>query len=372
MGAKSAYRESGVDTGAGDRAVGLIREAVAATHSAQVVGGFGGFAGLYDISEFKQFRRPILATSTDGVGTKIAIAQALDCHDTVGIDLVGMVIDDVVVVGAKPLFMTDYIACGRLVPDRISTIVSGIAKACAENEVSLVGGETAEHPGLLGRDEYDLAGAATGIVEADLMLGPQKVRHGDAVLAIGASGLHSNGYSLVRKIVAENKWDLHSIRPEFSRELGIELLEPTRIYASVIHRILNGFPGAIRMISHVTGGGIAQNVSRVLPRGLVIDIDRSTWAPPIVMQVLAAAGKLRLSQVEDSWNMGVGMVLLVSKDEAENTIRALSGFGHPTWQIGVVGTLAENQKKRGKSSKGVQGGVARLVGNYSKDPSFSS
>lgn len=365
MVAESAYEGSGVDTSAGDRAVDLIRGVIASTQSEQVVGGLGGFAGLYDISEFKEFRRPILATSTDGVGTKVAIAQALDVHDTVGIDLVGMVIDDVVVVGAKPLFMTDYIACGSLVPDRISMIVGGIAKACGDNKVSLIGGETAEHPGLLGPNEYDLAGAATGIVEAEKMLDPQKVQSGDVAVAIGSSGLHSNGYSLVRKIVLDNKWDLHSVRPEFSRELGIELLEPTRIYSATILRILREFPEAIHMVSHVTGGGIAQNVSRVLPKNLAIDIDRSTWSPPIVMRVLADAGSLNLSQVEGAWNMGVGMILMVDQMEAQNVIKFLSKLGFPAWQAGIVGETTKTEPTAKTPSKGVEGGIARLVGSYS-------
>ena len=193
MTGQDAYSKAGVNTEAGDRAVELMKAAVSATHGPLIMGGVGGFAGLMDASFLKDYRRPILATSTDGVGTKVAIAQALDVHDTIGQDLVGMVIDDIVVVGAKPLFMTDYIACGKVVPERIADIVRGIAQACAATGTALVGGETAEHPGLLGENDYDVAGAAVGVVEADEMLGPDKVEHGDVIVALASSGLHSNG-----------------------------------------------------------------------------------------------------------------------------------------------------------------------------------
>ena len=199
----STYREAGVDTAAGDLAVELMKAAVGKTHGPEVFGGVGGFAGLFDVSFLKAYDKPLLATSTDGVGTKVAIAQALDKHDTIGQDLVGMVVDDIVVVGARPLFMTDYIACGKVVPERIADIVAGIARACAETRTALVGGETAEHPGLLGPDDYDVAGAAVGAVEADALLGPHLVADGDVVIAMGSSGLHSNGYSLVRHILAK-------------------------------------------------------------------------------------------------------------------------------------------------------------------------
>src|SRR5699024_10806351 len=202
----TTYAAAGVDVEAGDRAVELMKAAVSATHTAGVVGGMGGFAGLFDVSMLKDYDRPLLASSTDGVGTKVAIAQALDKHDTIGFDLVGMVVDDIIVCGARPLFMTDYIACGKVVAARISAIVRGIADACASAGVALVGGETAEHPGLLGVDEYDVAGAATGVVDAADLLGPEKVRAGDVLIGLPSSGIHSNGYSLVRHIIAEAGW----------------------------------------------------------------------------------------------------------------------------------------------------------------------
>ena len=216
------YADAGVDVEAGDRAVELMKASVRATHSPAVVGGVGGFAGMYDASALLKYKRPLLASSTDGVGTKVAIAQAMDKHDTIGFDLVGMVVDDIVVVGAEPLVMTDYIACGKVVPERIAAIVSGIAEGCRLAGTSLVGGETAEHPGLLGPDEYDVAGAATGVVEADAMLGPERVKAGDRVIAMASSGIHSNGYSLVRRVIHAAGWDLNREVTELGRTLGEE------------------------------------------------------------------------------------------------------------------------------------------------------
>ena len=217
----STYSAAGVDTAAGDLAVELMKSSVKATHGPEVMGGVGGFAGLFDASFLLSYRRPLLATSTDGVGTKVAIAQAIDKHDTIGQDLVGMVVDDIAVVGAKPLFMTDYIACGKVVPNRIADIVRGIADACSATGTALVGGETAEHPGLLGVDDYDVAGAATGVVEADGVLGAELVRDGDVVLALGSSGLHSNGYSLVRHILSGAGLSATAIAPRISAPPGV-------------------------------------------------------------------------------------------------------------------------------------------------------
>ena len=369
----SPYQSSGVDTSAGDKAVELMKSAVLASHSSRVIGGVGGFAGLYDASFLSSYRHPILATSTDGVGTKVAIAQAMDVHDTIGWDLVGMVVDDIVVVGATPLFMTDYIACGRVVPERIADIVRGIAEAASSCGVSLVGGETAEHPGLLGVDDYDVAGAATGVVESDDMLDPSRVQVGDVAIAVASSGLHSNGFSLVRKIVADQGWDLHVTRPEFSRELGLELLEPTMLYTSAMLKLLDAHPSALHMLSHVTGGGLAQNLSRVLPPGMAVDVDRSTWTPPVVMKVLAEAGGFDLAHVEDTWNMGVGMVALVDSQHASAVLESLQESGYRAWQVGAV-EKAEATAAEGSvtSAKGVEGGAVRLVGTYADSSSASS
>ena len=363
---KSPYATSGVDTGAGDRAVDLMKKAVQASHSTRVMGGIGGFAGLYDASFITRYRKPVLATSTDGVGTKVAIAQALDVHDTIGFDLVGMVVDDIVVVGATPLFMTDYIACGRVVPERIAAIVEGIARACAQCDVSLVGGETAEHPGLLGPDDYDVAGAATGVVEADDVVGAHRVTPGDVVVAMASSGLHSNGFSLVRKIVSDAGWSWDGHRDDFGRSLGLELLEPTMLYTRALVGTLAGHPGAIHSLSHVTGGGIAQNLSRVLPHGVAVDVDRSTWSLAPVFEVLASAGGFATSDVEDTWNMGVGMLAIIDKDHAERVMATLTAAGHRVWQVGVVRTATDADREGAVTeAKGVSGGAVRLVGNYS-------
>ena len=273
------YSEAGVDTAAGDLAVELMKSSVRATHGPEVLGGVGGFAGLFDASALLGYRRPLLASSTDGVGTKVAIAQAIDKHDTIGQDLVGMVVDDIVVVGARPLFMTDYIACGKVVPQRIADIVRGIAEACSATGTALVGGETAEHPGLLGPRDYDVAGAATGVVEADAILGADRVQDGDVVLAVQSSGLHSNGYSLVRHIVTGAGISYADTAADFGTTWGEALLEPTRLYTLPLLRLIDALGGGVHALSHVTGGGIAANLARVLPQGTWAEVDRGTWSP---------------------------------------------------------------------------------------------
>ena len=359
------YSAAGVDTAAGDLAVELMKSAVRRTQGPEVIGGVGGFAGLFDASALLGYERPLLATSTDGVGTKVAIAQAIDKHDTIGQDLVGMVVDDIVVVGAKPLFMTDYIACGKVFPERIADIVRGIADGCAATGTALVGGETAEHPGLLGIHDYDVAGAATGVVEASRMLGAERVQPGDVVLALASSGLHSNGYSLVRHIVAGAGIAYGDHAADFGRTWGEQLLEPTRLYTSPLLRLVDALGDGIHSLSHVTGGGIAANLARVLPVGTWVEVDRGTWAPPAVFRVLADLGGLSLEQTEGTWNLGIGFLAVVSADRADAAIAALSAEGIATWQVGVVadGTRPEGDFEQG--AKGVDGGAVRLVGGYS-------
>ena len=275
------YESAGVSIESGDRAVELMKQWVEKAQRPEVVGGIGGFAGLFDASALKSYRRPLLATSADGVGTKVAIAQAMDVHDTIGFDLVGMLVDDLVVCGAEPLFLTDYIACGRVVPERIADIVKGIAQACAETGTALLGGETAEHPGLLEPDEYDVAGSTTGVVEADALLGAELVREGDVVVAMASSGLHSNGYSLVRHVLLEQAgWALDRDVPELGRTLGAELLTPTRLYAKPCLDL--AARTEVHAMSHVTGGGLAANLARVLPDDVSVRVDRSTWTRPAV------------------------------------------------------------------------------------------
>lgn len=364
--ASATYAAAGVDTAAGDRAVELMKAAVARTHNDRVFGGVGGFAGLFDVSALKAFRQPLLATSTDGVGTKVAIAQALDRHDTIGQDLVGMVVDDIVVVGATPLFMTDYIACGHVVPERIATIVAGIARACAETGTALVGGETAEHPGLLGPDDYDVAGAAVGAVEADALLGSDRVGEGDVVLALASSGLHSNGFSLVRHILAERGIRFTDTLAELGGSVGETLLEPTRLYTSPLLRVLNApeHAGAIHSLSHVTGGGIAANLARVLPVGSWVEVERSTWSPNTVFRVLSDLAGTSLESAEGTWNLGIGMLAVVAADKAEAIATVLSGEGIATWPVGVVSTASRDLTGFEQGAKGVDGGAVRLTGRY--------
>jgi phosphoribosylformylglycinamidine cyclo-ligase len=340
-----------------------MKSAVGRTHGPEVLGGVGGFAGLWDASALTAYRKPLLATSTDGVGTKIAIAQALDIHDTIGQDLVGMVVDDIVVVGAKPLFMTDYIACGKVVPERIADIVRGIALACEATGTALVGGETAEHPGLLGPDDYDVAGAAVGVVEADAVLGPQNVQHGDVVVALASSGLHSNGFSLVRHILAERGLAYTDETPELG-DLGRTLLEPTRLYTTPLLEVLEELPGAVHALTHVTGGGLAANLSRVLPVGAWVELDRATWSPDAVFRVLADWGGMALEQTEGTWNLGIGMIAIVDASSASSVVRAAEARGIRSWVAGRVSTAARDLTGFDQGAKGVSGGAVRLVGAY--------
>ena len=365
------YADAGVDTAAGDRAVALMKDAVASTMTPAVVGGVGGFAGLVDVSTLRDYRRPLLATSTDGVGTKVAIAQALDIHDTIGQDLVGMVVDDIVVVGARPLLMTDYIACGHVVPERIADIVRGIAQACAAIGTPLLGGETAEHPGLMAPDEYDVAGAATGVVEADRMLGAEKVRAGDVLVALGASGLHSNGYSLVRRVIEHAGWGLEREVPEFGRTLGQELLEPTRLYTRVCLAMLETLsspaaPGPIHALSHITGGGLAANVARVLPNGLIADVDRSSWMVPPVFSTVRELGSVPWEDLEGTLNLGVGMVAVVEPGVVDAVLRVAEGSDIPAWVLGEVHEAGkyEAQGRVVSGTKGVDGGAVDIHGTY--------
>ena len=365
------YADAGVDTAAGDRAVALMKDAVASTMTPAVVGGVGGFAGLVDVSTLRDYRRPLLATSTDGVGTKVAIAQALDIHDTIGQDLVGMVVDDIVVVGARPLLMTDYIACGHVVPERIADIVRGIAQACAAIGTPLLGGETAEHPGLMAPDEYDVAGAATGVVEADRMLGAEKVRAGDVLVALGASGLHSNGYSLVRRVIEHAGWGLEREVPEFGRTLGQELLEPTRLYTRVCLAMLETLsspaaPGPIHALSHITGGGLAANVARVLPAGLIADVDRSSWTVPPVFSTVRELGSVPWEDLEGTLNLGVGMIAVVEPGVVDAVLRVAEGSDIPAWVLGEVHDAGkyEAQGRVVSGTKGVDGGAVDIHGTY--------
>jgi phosphoribosylformylglycinamidine cyclo-ligase len=329
-----AYAEAGVSIESADKAVELMKVWIDKARRPEMIGGIGGFAGLFDASALTTYKRPLLATSTDGVGTKVAVAQAMDVHDTIGVDLVGMVVDDLVVCGAEPLFMTDYIACGRVVPERIAAIVKGIAEACVEAGCALVGGETAEHPGLLGPDEYDVAGATTGVVEADLLLGPARVRPGDVVLAMASSGLHSNGYSLVRHVVAKAGWGYDRDVPELGRTLGEELLTPTRIYAKACLALAR--QDGVHAMAHVTGGGLGANLARVLPVELHATLDRTTWTPAPVFDLVRRLGDVPQPDLEATLNCGVGMVALLAPAGVDAAVALLAEHGIDAWVAGHV------------------------------------
>ncbi|MFM9150966.1 MAG: phosphoribosylformylglycinamidine cyclo-ligase [Candidatus Planktophila sp.] len=332
----STYKDAGVDIDAGDRAVELMKASIAKASRKEVVGGIGGFAGLFDASAIKSMQQPLLATSTDGVGTKTEIARILGKYDTIGEDLVAMVVDDLVVCGAEPLFMTDYIAVGKVIPERIAAIVAGIARGCEKAGTALVGGETAEHPGLMGEDEFDIAGAATGVVDAHLQLGAHRVKAGDLLIAMPASGIHANGFSLVRHILATEKIDITAHDAEFGKTLGEILLTPTEIYSLDCLALIKVLKENLRTFSHITGGGLADNTARVIPDGFIATFDRSTWALPHEMEYLAARAGVPQADMERTWNVGIGMVAIVDPSAAQLTIASLAARGMRAWVAGQV------------------------------------
>ena len=333
---RASYAGAGVDIGAGDRAVELMKAKVAGATRAEVVGGLGGFAGLFAL-DIGRFKRPMLASSTDGVGTKLAIAQAMDKHDTVGIDLVAMVVDDLVVCGAEPLFLQDYIACGKVVPQRVADIVGGIAQGCRIAGCALVGGETAEHPGLMEPDAYDLAGTGVGIVESADVLSSELVQAGDVVIAMASSGIHSNGFSLVRHVLlgaGGMRLDAHV--DELEQPLGAALLTPTRIYAQDCLALIA--VTGVHSFAHITGGGLAANIARVIPAGHVAVLDRSTWTVPPVFGLVQDRGRVEQAEMERTFNQGVGMVAIVAAADADRALALLVDRQLPAW---VAGTIAQ-------------------------------
>ncbi len=359
--AGAKYSDSGVDVEAGERAVELMRSSVARTQRPEVFAGLGGFAGLFDVSAYRDMKQPLLATSTDGVGTKIAVARAMDVHNTVGIDLVAMVVDDLVVCGAEPLFLTDYIATGSVDPVRMAAIVNGISEGCVQAGCALVGGETAEHPGLMEPDEYDLAAAGTGIVDAEALLGPDKVQAGDVLVAMRSSGLHSNGYSLARHVLMSGADSLSRMVPELERTVGEELLEPTRIYSRDCLALIDAVE--VHAMSHITGGGIAANIARVLPENLAADVERNTWTPQPIFSVIGEEGGVDLAEMERTFNMGLGMVAVVSPDAVDRAVDVLALRGVDAWPCGNV-RLRDADEQGDASAKGGSGGIVRVVGEY--------
>jgi phosphoribosylformylglycinamidine cyclo-ligase len=344
-----SYASAGVDIEAGDRAVELFKPLASKATRPEVRGGLGGFAGLFALRG--GYREPVLASSTDGVGTKLAVAQAMDKHDTVGLDLVAMVVDDLVVCGAEPLFLQDYIAVGRTVPERVSQLVAGIANGCVIAGCALLGGETAEHPGLMAPDHYDISATGVGVVEADDVLGPERVKPGDVIIGMGSTGLHSNGYSLARKVLLEiDRMNLAGHVEEFGRTLGEELLEPTRIYAKDCLAL--AAETQVRTFCHITGGGLAGNLERVIPPGLSAEVDRGTWTPAPVFGMIAQRGRIDRAEMEKTFNMGVGMVAVVAPEDTDRALAILTARHLNCWIVGTV-------------KKGSKGGPrAQLVGQH--------
>jgi phosphoribosylformylglycinamidine cyclo-ligase len=343
------YASAGVDIAAGERAVELFKPLVAKATRPEVRGKLGGFAGLFALHD--DYREPILAAASDGVGTKLAIAQAMDKHDTVGLDLVAMVVDDLVCCGAEPLFLLDCIALGRIVPERLNAIVAGIAEGCVRAGCALLGGETAEHPGLIEPDHYDISATGVGVVEADDVLGPDRVKPGDVIIAMGSSGLHANGYSLVRAVLLDiDRMNLAGYVEEFGRTLGEELLEPTRIYAKDCLAL--AAETHVRTFCHVTGGGLAGNLQRVVPQGLMAEVDRGTWTPAPVFAMIAQRGRITRAEMEKTFNMGVGMVAIVAPDDIDRALAILTARHLDCWVVGMV-------NKAGKTAP-----RAELVGRH--------
>ena len=330
----STYSQAGVDIDAGERAVELMKAHLKKARRPEVIGDIGGFAGLFDVSALKKFKKPLLATSTDGVGTKTEIARQLNKYDTIGEDLVAMVVDDLVVCGAEPLFMTDYIAVGKVFPERIAEIVSGIARGCEKAGTALIGGETAEHPGLLKEDEFDIAGAATGAVDEENLLGEHRIKEGDVLIAMPASGFHANGYSLIRYILNNQKLKLDE--KITNKTLGEILITPTEIYSLDCLALARGMKEELHAFSHITGGGLAENTARVIPNGLTATFDRSTWELPPAVAYLAEAGAVPQEDLERTWNAGIGMVAIVAKDSADLALKSLAARGMQGWVAGVI------------------------------------
>jgi phosphoribosylformylglycinamidine cyclo-ligase len=330
----STYSQAGVDIDSGEKAVKLMKAHLKKARRPEVIGDIGGFAGLFDVSSLKNFKKPLLATSTDGVGTKTEIARQLGIYDTIGEDLVAMVVDDLVVCGAEPLFMTDYIAVGKVFPERIAKIVSGIAKGCEKAGTALIGGETAEHPGLLKEDEFDIAGAATGAVDEENLLGEHRVKEGDVLIALPSSGFHANGYSLIRYILNEKNLKLDE--KITNQTLGEILITPTEIYSLDCLALAKGMKDQLHAFAHITGGGLAENTARVLPDGLTATFDRSTWQLPEAMAYLAEAGAVPQSELERIWNAGIGMVAIVDKAAGDLALKSLAARGMRAWVAGVI------------------------------------
>ena len=327
------YKTAGVDIEAGYRSVELMKEYVKGTMRPEVLGGLGGFSGAFSLEKIKGMEKPVLLSGTDGVGTKIQLAFLMDRHDTVGIDCVAMCVNDVVCAGAEPLFFLDYIACGKNYPEKIAAIVKGVAEGCKQAGAALIGGETAEHPGLMPEEEYDLAGFAVGVAEEKDLITGEHIKAGDALIGIGSSGVHSNGFSLVRKVFAVTKESLMVHYDELGTTLGEALLTPTKIYVKAL-RAVKEAGVTIKGCSHITGGGFYENIPRMLPDGIGARVEKGSFEMPPVFALLQKTGNLEEKMMYNTYNMGLGMVLAVDAADADQTIAALKAAGEKAWAVG--------------------------------------
>lgn len=331
---RATYKDAGVDIAAGNSFVNMIKPLVKATSRPEVLADIGGFGGLFSLNTAK-YKNPVLVSGTDGVGTKLKMAFMADRHDTVGIDLVAMCVNDIIVQGAEPLFFLDYLATGKLLPEKAAEIVKGIAEGCKQAGCALIGGETAEMPGFYADGEYDVAGFTVGVVDRDSIIDGSCIGVGNRLIGIASSGLHSNGYSLARKLVFDHmKLNIDSEFPGTGRSVADIMLTPTRIYVRSILNLLKDF--SIKGIAHITGGGLLENVPRVLPKGCVANIHLKSWERPVLFDILQSAGNVERDEMYRTFNMGIGMVLAVAESQAEDVIYRLNGLKEQAWIIGEV------------------------------------
>ncbi|MBC6004473.1 MAG: phosphoribosylformylglycinamidine cyclo-ligase [Paeniclostridium sordellii] len=329
------YRDSGVDIDEGNRAVDLIKNKIKGTYDNNVIGDLGNFSGLYSLKDFMNMEEPVLLSSTDGVGTKLKLAQMLNIHNTVGIDLVAMCVNDLICQGAKPLFFLDYIATGKLVPEKIDDIVSGIVEGCRQAGCALIGGETAEMPGMYSKEDYDLAGFSVGIADKNKIISGQNVKAGDTLIGIASSGIHSNGYSFIRKIFLEEyKYELNQYIEELEMTLGEALLVPTTIYVKLVMNLIKKYD--LKAIAHITGGGVIENIPRVIPKGLGIDINKNSWEKPAIFKMIEKFNSIDEIELHKSFNMGIGLVIVVDSDKSEEITKFINEGEEKAFIIGEV------------------------------------
>jgi phosphoribosylformylglycinamidine cyclo-ligase len=334
------YKNAGVDIEAGYESVELMKKFVKTTMRPEVLGGLGGFSGAFSLSKIKDMENPTLVSGTDGVGTKIKLAFLLDKHDTIGIDCVAMCVNDIVCAGGEPLFFLDYIACGKNYPEKIATIVSGVAEGCRQSGAALIGGETAEHPGLMPEDEYDLAGFAVGVVdEKDIITGAD-LKDGDVLIGMASSGVHSNGFSLVRKVFEMTKESLNTYYEELGKTLGEALLEPTRIYVKALSSVKEAGV-RIKACSHITGGGFYENIPRMLPEGKRAVVKKDSYEVPAIFKLLQKTGNIEEEMMYNTYNMGLGMIVAVAPEDVEKTMEAMKAAGDTPY---IVGEIKDGEK----------------------------